>query len=84
MVKLLWCFAGLLLSLDVCRANSGTQRTQFWAEKLWAEYSPYAPAGPYKPPPQGCSIKQVNLVSNNPPVRVRFPNSLFSDPASRS
>lgn len=63
--KLLSALGGLLLSLGVCRADPSTRHAPFWAGKLWAEYSPYAPAGSYKPPPQGCSIKQVNLVNNN-------------------
>jgi len=63
--KLRLCFAGILLSLGVCHAEPGAQCPPFWAGKLWSGYSPYAPTGPYESPPQGCSIKQVNLVSND-------------------
>lgn len=62
--KLRLCFAGLLLSLGACRAEPGAQGPPFWAGKLWSGYSPYAPAGSYAPPPPGCSIEQVNLVSD--------------------
>jgi len=63
--KSLLCLAVLLLSLVVCRAEPDAQHPPFWAGKLWAMYSPYAPAGSYESPPQGCTIKQVNLVSNS-------------------
>ena len=58
-------FAVFLLSLGVCNAEPGGQDLPFWAGKLWAQYSPYAPAGSYQPPPQDCTIKQVNIVSND-------------------
>ena len=41
------------------------QQPPFWAGKRWAEYSPYAPAASYKSLPHGCTLKQVNIVSNN-------------------
>jgi len=69
--KLRLYFAALnLLSLGACHAESDVQYTPFWAGKLWAGYSPYAPAGSYNFPPQGCSIQQVNLVSNNSSSRL--------------
>ena len=75
--KLLLCFVGLLLSLGLCRADElGGHHAPFWAGKLWAQYSPYAPAGSYKSPPRGCSIKQVNLVSDNFRLLYRLPGSL--------
>ena len=62
----LLCFVGLLLSLNLCPAESDDeQQPPFWAGKLWAEYSPYTPVGSYKPPNHGCTITQVNIVSNN-------------------
>ena len=63
--KLLLCFAGLLVSLGLCSAEPGGQIAPFWAGKHWGAYSPYAPAGSYKSPPRGCSIQQVNIVSDN-------------------
>jgi len=67
--KLRLCFA-ILLSLGACHAEPDAQHPQFWAGKLWAQYSPYTPAGSYKPPPQGCSVEQVNLVSNDSSSRL--------------
>lgn len=32
-------------------------------QKRWGQYSPYLPAGKYKPPPSSCVINQVNIVS---------------------
>lgn len=64
--RLVLCFVGLLLSLGLCRGEPSGHDAPFWAGKLWAQYSPYAPAGSYKSPPRGCSIEQVNLVSDNP------------------
>ena len=31
-------------------------------QKRWGQYSPYMPAGKYKPPPNTCVINQVNIV----------------------
>lgn len=62
--KLVLCFVGLL-SLSLSRAEPSGHDVLFWAGKPWAQYSPYAPAGSYKSPPRGCSIEQVNLVSDN-------------------
>lgn len=53
--KLLFYLVGLLLSLGLGRAILG-----------WETVGPvltYAPTGPYKSTPRGCSIEQVNLVS---------------------
>src|SRR5258708_3660806 len=63
--KLRLSFVAFLLLLGVCQAEPGGQDAPFWAGKLWAQYSPYAPAGSYQPPPQDCTIKQVNIVSSD-------------------
>lgn len=43
--------------------------------KSWAQYSPYLPAGTYAVPSEGCSVKQVNIVSRDQSVvsRCMFP-----------
>lgn len=36
----------------------------------WGQYSPYFPASTYQPPPVGCDIIQVNIVSLYPPTNL--------------
>ena len=55
----------ILLSLGWYRAEfDDKQQSPFWAGKLWAQYSPYAPVGKYEAPNRGCDITQVNIVRN--------------------
>ena len=43
-------------------------------QRRWGQYSPYYPAGKYVPPPKGCKITQVHIVSVLPPSS--FPSFL--------
>ncbi|KAH8092499.1 phytase [Cristinia sonorae] len=38
----------------------------------WAQYSPYYPVDPYKYPPKGCAVEQVNILQRH---GARFPTS---------
>ncbi|KAH8087171.1 phytase [Cristinia sonorae] len=42
------------------------------AQLNWAQYSPYFPVDPYRQPPQGCNVEQVNILQRH---GARFPTS---------
>ncbi|KAF8870778.1 histidine phosphatase superfamily [Infundibulicybe gibba] len=51
----------------------------------WAQYSPYFPVNPYKPPPHGCAVTQANILADPSITQLqrhgaRFPTALASVP----
>ena len=70
----------LLLSVASCLAwssqfgFSAAQKLPIPAQNTsnWAQYDPFFPVEPYAPPPEGCTVTQVNLVSAKDAYVVRI------------
>lgn len=53
-------------------SNSRTSILSGKSQRFWGPYSPYYPIEEYQPPPNGCSITQVNILQRH---GARYPTS---------